>query len=156
MYNEESKKQANEQAEEQTLEQAEEQTPEYIIIKLNSLYKYINKGEGKIENVTTEDRKNILILLKKMDLLVSDEAEPVIIETNRLLKFKIYYWVIKELYFSSYREYLRKLTKETLNIKYLNSLKYVQKKPNYTILDLLNYLIKCLEYEAEEVLSYGA
>ncbi len=157
MNNEQAHKQALEQADEQADEQATEQTSEHIIIKLNTFYNFINKEEAKFEGIHPTDRKDLINILKANDLYVYPESEAILQETNRLNEFKIYYWVIKEIYFSPYKGYIRKLKIEKIQMLYLQSIKYVmlRKKENYTLLDIMNYLIKSIELEAESVLNYA-
>lgn len=157
LYNEQALKQAEEQPNEQARKQASEQTDEHIIIKLNSFFNYINKGKSNetFENLTNEDRYFIVKTLFRLDLYVKNESLDIIEKSGRLLEFQIYYWTIKELHMSPYREYLNRTTREKLMLIYHNAEKYICKKETYTILDLLNYFIKSLQYEAEEVLKYA-
>ena len=158
LYDEQVLEQADEQANGQANEQADEQASEHIIIKLNSFYNYINRStrdDEVFENVKKEDKEFIVITLLKLGLYVKNDAIEIIEASGRLLEFQTYYWAIKEIQMSPYREYLKRITREKIMSIYQNSKKYICKKEKYTIVDLLNYFIKSLLYEAEEVLRYG-
>ena len=157
LYNEQALEQAEEQPNEQAHKQASEQTDEHIIIKLNSFFNYINKGKSNetFENLTNEDKHFIETTLLKLGLYVKNDTIEIIEASDRLLEFQIYYWAIKELHMSPYKEYLSRVTREKLMLIYHNSKKYICKKETYTIRDLLNYFIKSLQYEAEEVFKYA-
>ncbi len=144
-------------AREQAEEQADERANEHNIIKLNIFFNYINKGNVKnFENIGEEDKKNIRYWLTNMDLLVSPEVQTILESNNRLLEYEIYYWAIKELYYSPYKGFLCKLTRQKLQEVYLRTIKYVTlaQQENYTVLDVINYLMKSLENEAKEDSKY--
>ncbi|MCI8396854.1 MAG: hypothetical protein HFJ52_04190 [Clostridia bacterium] len=149
LYNE----QADEQAHEQADEQPNEQAVEHIIIKINNFFNYISNNEGdEFENIAIADKTHLVAILKRLEFYVPKNELHYIQNSKSLEDFKILCYAIKEIYFSSNRAYLDKATRNRVLQIYHNTNKYVAVKANYTVLDVLNYFIKSLEYEAEEVL----
>lgn len=113
--------------------------------KLNLLFNYIVKGE-KFEELQEADKNNITDIIEKMELTVKPEyLESIPLQI--LNKTKIKYWVIKELYMSSYKVYLNKITKEMLENKFLKTEKYIDARK---IDDFISYYIKSLQNELEK------
>ena len=69
---------------------------------------------------------------------------------NKLIETKIFYWAIKELYFSSYRALLNKLTYNNLCLRFLKSKEYVASENGIDLERVIAYFIKCLQTELKE------
>lgn len=158
LYQEEqTHEQADEQASEQAHEQAHEQADEHIIIKLNNLFNYINEEDAtSFEDMTYEDKQHIVEILKRLDLYAnSKEFIEYLKDTKQLQKYQVFYYAIKEIHLSEHSSILNEITRKKLVRIYKSTERYIYAKENYTMLDFLNYFIKCIKNEAEEVFKYA-
>ena len=135
------------QAEGQAKGNAEEQSkgqPEgYIITILDLYFNYIiNNQSENFLNLNAEDKKAIITILKKLDLYIQNIQILEYMQNEQILELKIQYWVIKELYLSPYKIYLKDLTRERFLFRFLKSKKYV---PVSDIYRFLNYFIKSMQ-----------
>lgn len=125
---------------------ADEPTDEHIITILDSYFNYINNSNAKkFENITAMDKVNLIETLIRLDLFVKNEEaiKPMTIEAKQDLKLQ--YWILKELYFSAYKVYLNKITREQFLLRFYKAKKYVN--PNENIYKFLNYAIKSLQQD---------
>ena len=61
---------------------------------------------------------------------------------------KIQYWVVKELYFSEYKVFLKDLTREDFMFRYLKTKKYMEVATRgYDVEEFVSYFITCLHDE---------
>lgn len=114
--------------------------------KLNLLFNFLISNDPKknFESITQNEKKDIVLILKRLDIYMNKVLSDM--PKERLTAWKIQYFVVKELYFSSYRVYLNDLTREMLEHKYQKANEYIKAK-NGTVEDLVPYLIKCLQKE---------
>lgn len=107
--------------------------PEGNIIKtkLNLLFNYLisNDQTKNFENITQKDKQSIVSILKRLDLYTDKVLD--VMPKERLTAWKVEYFVIKELYFSSYRVYLNNLTLKTLEHKYQKANEYIKARNRY-------------------------
>lgn len=125
---------------------ADEPTNEHIITILDCYFNYINNsGSKKFGNITEKDKFNLIETLIRLDLFVRNEDAlyPMTVEAKQDLKLQ--YWILKELYFSAYKVYLNKLTREQFLLRFHKSKKYVD--PNENIYKFLNYAIKSIQQD---------
>lgn len=126
------------------------------IHNITLLFNYLNKEK---ENFSKEERilmrvsdneiAGVINQLKKYDLYIDNIDIIKYFNPELLLRHKILYWVIKELYRSPYRAYLDKLNKANIDRCYYSAIKYKDKE---NIQDFIGYLIKCLYNEMEKMI----
>lgn len=124
------------------------------ITTLDLLFNYINKGDS--ENLSLEDfkemkickkdRPGILNWIKRLGVFISDTDIFQYMSEDRILDFKIQYWVIKEIYNSPHKALLSKITKNKFEFRFLKAKKY---KDFTNLDDFTAYFIKCLQNELE-------
>lgn len=134
-------------------EQADEQAGEHIITKLNLLFNYIyNKYNAREEEfgLTEKNRSGLIETLKRLDLYTENTEIYDVMPTDYLLDQKIMIWAIKDIYLSPHKIFLNGLTKEKLNFIYLKSKRYITKKENYKLEEIISYFIVCLHEEFEK------
>lgn len=132
------------QVEGQAKEQAEGQAEGYIITILYLYFNYIiNNGVSNFQNITEDDKKTIITLLKRMQLYIENKDILKYMTEERLIELQIQYWAIKEIYFSPYKVFLKNLTQERITFRFLKTKQYVDmyKQPY----KFLNYFIKSLQ-----------
>jgi len=122
---------------------------------LDLLFNYFNNAQqdffedGK-RTINLQDKAFIVLHLKRLQIYV-DNADVLELFTEvALTQTKIFYWTIKEIYFSAYKVYLKELTYETLCLKYLKAKKYTKADIEFNAERLIAYTIKSLREEFEE------
>lgn len=118
--------------------------------KLNLLFNLIinNKSED-----LEQEMQYLQIQLKHFDILFTAETINYL-PANDIDKYKILYYVINEIYQSSYKVYLNKLTKEKIFNKYLKTEKYIgviDIEDDEKLSEFVSYLIKSLQDEFENL-----
>lgn len=116
-------------------------------ITLDYYYYVLGKNEN-FENSNDMDKKIIVMYLKGLDIYINDLKfdNSFSEETRRDYAFK--YWAVKELLSSSHKVYIRYLTKDLLDEKYLKTCSYKNKNDAK---DFLDYFIKTLKNELERI-----
>lgn len=123
--------------------QAEGTTEGHIITILNLYFIYIlNKGESNFQNISADDKKAIINIMKKLRLYIENTEVLEYMTENEQLELKLKYWSIKEIYFSPYRVFLNNLTCERFTFRFLKAKKYCGLDNLYKF---LNYFIKCVQ-----------
>lgn len=119
--------------------------------KLNNLFIYMVNGEKNDENILEVDRMAIINCLKTLEIYMTDLKLPYM-TTERLTDIKLQYWAIKEIYFSPYKIYLDKLTKNKFVFKYLQSKQYmkINIEDEDILTEFMSYFIKILQIEFKE------
>lgn len=146
--------QADDQPEGQPKGQADDQPNDqadgHIITILYLLFNFINKGENAnfFKDISESQRIGIQNYLKKLDVFVPNYEVLKYFNDTKTLEISIQYYVVKELYFSSYRVILSQLTKEEFMLKFLKTKKYVDLK-NESIKKFINYFIKTLKQKID-------
>lgn len=134
----------------QALDQPNDQADGHIITILYLLFNYINKGENAnfFKDISESQRIGIQNYLKKLDVFVPNYEALKYFNDTKTLEISIQYYVVKELYFSSYRVILSQLTKEEFMLKFLKTKKYVDLKDE-SIKKFINYFIKTLKQKID-------
>lgn len=161
LYFEQANKQANKQANEQaditpnitTNEQADEynnkqnNTGQNLLndTTLNVFFDYIYNKEADFEGISKSQRQGIIVILKKLEIYLEKQEHIKSLPTEMAKEVKIQYWVVKELYFSSYAVFLNELDKKTFAFCYLQTKRYMDEK--HTEGEIISYFIKCLRNE---------
>lgn len=122
-------------------------------IKLNKLFNYlINKEEANFEEISFKDKNAIILILKHLEIYIENENILDFMNLEELNNYKIQYWCVKELYFSSFKIYLNDLDRAFFINKYLKTLENLSiKKINLDedAVDIIKYFIKTLKKECE-------
>lgn len=106
--------------------------------------------------MTYEDKQHIVEILKRLELYAnSKEFIKYSEDTGQLQKYQIFYYAIKEIHLSEHSAILNDITRKKLVRIYKSTERYIYSKENYTMLDFLNYFIKSIKNEAEEVFEYA-
>ncbi len=139
------------------LRQAQGMTQGYIntlhyITTLDYFFNYINNSaqdffESENDKINLQDKAIIVMHLKRLGILVEDQSILELFTENKLIETKIFYWAIKEIYFSSYRIFLNKLTYNDLCLRFLKSKEYVSNEHGIDVERLIPYFIKCIQTE---------
>ena len=148
--NEQPNAQPNAQATEQPDEQPTAQATEHIKTKLNLLFNYIinNNGSPKKIKIPLEDKENIIMFLKKLDIYIENPKIIDMFPEEKILEYKLLYWAIKEIYYSPQKILLNSLTREQLYFRYYKSKKYMDLN-KCSIYEFAAYFITCLDEEME-------
>lgn len=88
--------------------------------------------------------------LKKLGLFIENTDILQFFSENKLIETQIFYWIIKELYFSPYKIYLKDLNYNMLCLKFLKAKQYTTTEDGYDIERIVSYTIKCLREEFEK------
>lgn len=148
--------QANEQADEQPNEQPNTQPGEHINKQnkttlndttLNLFFNYISDNDAEFEGISQSQKQGIILILKKLEIYIEKQEHIKSIPKEMIQDTKIQYWVVKEMYFSSYAVYLSELDKKAFAFCYLQAKKYMADK---TKEDIISYFIKCLQKEIKK------
>ncbi len=122
---------------------------------LDSFFDYINNSaqdffdNGK-DQINLQDKAIIIMHLKRLGILVENQSILELFTENKLIETKIFYWVIKEIYFSSYRIFLNNLTYNNLCLRFLKSKEYVSGEEGIDVERLIPYFIKCIQTDMKE------
>lgn len=119
---------------------------------LDLFFNYINNStqdffENGKDKINFQDKAIIVMHLKRLGIFVENEAIIEMFTENKLMETKIFYWTIKELYFSAYRKSLNNLTYNGLCLRFLKSKEYVTSNDGVDIERLIPYFIKCIQAE---------
>lgn len=122
---------------------------------LDLFFNYINNSaqdffESEKEKINLQDKAIIVMQLKRLGIFVDNTEILELFTEENLIRTKIFYWVIKELYFSAYKILLNTLTYNDLCLRYLKSKEYVASEEGVDIERLIAYFIKCLQTELKE------
>ena len=121
----------------------------------NLFFNYINNSaqdffENGKDKINLQDKAIIVMHLKKLGVFVEDTRILEVFTEIKLLEIKIFYWAIKEIYFSAYRVYLNKLTYNNLCLRFLKAKEYVATEEGIDLERMIAYFIKCLQTELKE------
>lgn len=92
----------------------------------------------------------LILILKHLELFSDNVSAYQLINEEEMLDIKIMMWVIKDIYISPHKVLLNNLNLKKLNFRYLKAKKYISKKEEYSLCDLINYFAVCLMDELEE------
>ena len=124
------------------------QATEHIITKLNLYFNFIiNNGIENFENVSQEDKKAIILILKRLDLYIDNLGILKYFSDEKLIDYQDQYWLIKEIYFSEYTMFLSKRTRNQFIFRYLKAMKYIDFKND--LQGFVKYFFRCLQEEME-------
>lgn len=143
--------QADEQPNAQPNAQADELADEHIITKLDVYFNYIinNKGEQKFENMKPVDKDSIVLVLKRLDLYIGNPGIMKYMDIRVKQDYKVQYWLIHEIYFSSYKMFLNTMTREQFLFRYSKAKKYAQLNHMCTAEKFIKYFMRCIQEEME-------
>lgn len=124
----------------------------YTTLKLYYLYIIDKEKDFEEEEEKSFEEKNnekmlVVRTLRRLDILVSAEVDDLLTDKNRR-KFIYQYWTIKEICSSSYRVFLKNLTRDMFLNKFMKTCDYIDLK-NET--EFIGYFIKTLENELKEM-----
>lgn len=122
---------------------------------LDLFFNYINNnGQDFFENgkdkINLQDKSIIIIHLKRLGILVENTDILNFFTENKIIETKVFYWAIKELYFSPYKVYLNSLTYNQLCLRFLKAKEYVSGDEGIEVERLVSYFIRCLQTELKE------
>ena len=128
--------------------QADEQASEHIITKLNLLFYFIyNNASGEKIGLDEKDREALILIFDRLEMYVNDINSFNSMPYEVVINEKILMWVVKEIYLSPYRIFINKLDRQTLVHKFLKSKKYIERKQDFKLEELISYCITCLQKE---------
>lgn len=110
-------------------------------------YIYINNSDCEKIGLNESDYEPFTHLLKRLELYAENKEAYELMPINRVMDEKIIMWAIKEIYASPYKIYINKLDRSLIMHKYAKTKKYIMQKMNYTLEDIINYFIVCLQDE---------
>lgn len=120
--------------------------------RLDLLFNYFNNEQqdffedGK-RTINLQDKAFIILHLKRLGIFVNDEEVLELFTEPILLQTQIFYWIIKEIYFSAYKIYLKKLNYNTLCMKFLKAKQYTNADEKFDAERIIGYTIKSLQEE---------
>lgn len=117
-------------------------------ITLDNYYYFMVGKIEKFENLTEMDKFQISHFLKILGIWVEDPKMDNMITESMRENFKLQYWCIKEIAFSSHKVYLKFLTKEMFMEKFFKTCSYKNKDEPESF---LNYFIKTVKNELEKI-----
>lgn len=85
--------------------------------------------------------------MKKLDLYISNVDILNYFTQEKLLDYQLQYWLIKEIYFSSYKIFLGKMTRNQFVFRYLKAMKYIDFKEDLD--GFVKYFLRCIQEEME-------
>lgn len=115
--------------------------------KLNIFFNYISNGEAEFDGISSSQKQGIIVALESLEIYIDAATNLEYLPENFIEDTKIQYWVVKELYLSEYKVYLRELTRNDFMFRYLKAKKYMEAKENYDEEDFVSYFITCLHDE---------
>lgn len=126
-----------------------------INTKLNLLFNYLNNGRADFfedgpRTLNAKEKIAIIMNLKRLDLYIDNPEILNLFTEQSLLQTKIFYWIIKELYFRPAGIYLKDLSNKLLAYKYLKAKQYTNAAENFDIEAIISYTITSVENELIE------
>lgn len=85
--------------------------------------------------------------MEKLDLYISNIDILNYFTQEKLLDYQLQYWLIKEIYFSSYKIFLGKITRNQFIFRYLKAMKYIDFKKDLD--GFVKYFLRCIQEEME-------
>ena len=127
----------------------------YINTKLNLLFNYLNNGQADFfednnRTINAKEKIAIIMNLKRLDLYVENPEVLNLYTEQSLIQTKIFYWIIKELYFRPAGIYLKDLSNNLLAYKYLKAKQYTNAAEKFDIEAIISYTITSVENELIE------
>ncbi len=127
----------------------------HINTKLNLLFNYLNNRQADFfedgqRTLNAKEKNAIIMNLKRLDLYIDNPEILNLFTEQSLLQTKIFYWIIKELYFRPCGIYLKDLSNNMLACKYLKAKQYTNAAENFDIEAIIGYTIKSIENELIE------
>lgn len=126
-----------------------------IKTRLDLFFNYINNGQADFfedgqRTINAKNKIEIIMNLKRLELYI-DNLEIISLFTEQsLLQTKMFYWIIKELYFRPCKIYLKNLSNNMLAYKYLKAKQYTNSAENFDVEKIIGYTIRCIENELLE------
>lgn len=121
--------------------------------RLDLFFNYINSTQDFFEdeknNVGIKDKTIIIMQLKRLGIIIEEESILELFTDMQLEQTKIFYWIIKEIYFSPYKMFLNSLTYNMLCLKFLKAKQYTCTEEGYEVERLVGYIITSLRQEFE-------
>lgn len=116
-------------------------------ITLDYYYYILGKNEN-FENSNDMDKKIVVMYLKGLDMYINDLNFDNSLSEETRIDYAFKYWAVKELLSSSHKIYIKYLTKDLLDEKYLKTCNYKSKEETK---DFLDYFIKTLKNELVKI-----
>lgn len=108
-------------------------------------YYYLQGKNQNFENLTEQDKNNMISSLKHLDIFVDNDST---LTEERRIDCAFQYWAIKEILSSSHKVYFKFLSRELFFEKYFKTCSYKNKNDTK---DFLDYFIKTLKNELQKV-----
>lgn len=116
--------------------------------KLNLYFNFIiNNGVENFENISEKDKNAIILILEKLDLYIDNLDILKYFSKKNIINYQVQYWLIKEIYYSEYKMFLSKMTRNQFIFRYLKATKYIDFKND--LQGFVKYFIRCLQEEME-------
>lgn len=93
------------------------------------------------------DKRTIIKHLKKLDLYIDNLEVLEVFPESQINMYKIFYWLIHEIYYSPYRIFLNKLTREQFLFRYYKAKKYMSNENGLD--EFIRYFMRCIQEEME-------
>lgn len=134
---------------------AEGMTTGYLKTRLDLFFSYLNNShadffEDGSRTINAKDKISIIMNLKRLEIYIDNLEILSLYSEQSLLQAKMFYWIIKEIYFRPSGRYLKNLTNNMLAYKYLKAKQYTNAVENFDIEKIIAYTIKSIENELIE------
>lgn len=149
LYEEYTVEQPNKQPNAQADIVPEETANEHNKTKLELLFNYIIYNKPNFEKISKEERKGIINILRKLDIFIDNTDILQYFSESQVFEYQLQYWAIKEIFFSPYKVFLGKLTRQQFVYRFFKAKKYMDIE-KCSIYEFLAYFIRCIQEEMEE------
>lgn len=119
--------------------------------QLNLFFNYIYDEEAEFGKIELSQKAGIIGILKKLEIYINPSMNLACLPSDYVTDVKIQYWVVKELYFSEYKIFLKNLTRDDFMFRYLKTKKYMEMETrSYDVEEFVSYFIVCLHDEMKK------
>lgn len=116
----------------------------------NNLFINIISNKNLDDGLSHDDREILKIHLKRLDIYMQEENTKYFTD-EKILEYKVMYWVVKEFITSAYKIYINDLDRNTFYLKFLLTKHYKKLEDNEdAIMNFVSYFIKTLRKEFEK------
>lgn len=134
---------------------AEGMTTGYLKTRLDLFFSYLNNSNAEFfedgsRTISAKDKILIIMHLKRLEIYVENLEVLSWYSEQSLLQLKIFYWIIKEIYFRPCSKYLNNLTKDKFEYRYLKAKQYTNAAKDFNVEKIIAYTIKSVENELIE------
>lgn len=127
----------------------------YLKTRLDVFFNYLSNSrtdffEDGSRTINAKDKISIIMNLKRLEIYIDNLEILSLYSEQSLLQAKMFYWIIKEIYFRPSGRYLKNLTNNMLAYKYLKAKQYTNAVEKFDIEKIIAYTIKSIENELIE------